>query len=244
MTLITKIHRKFDVKITLSEIFNNLTIKLQAEIIKSAKPDKFLSIEKSEEKEYYVLSPAQKRLYILQQANQGGIVYNIPGFMTFSGKLDTKKLEETFKKLLRRHESLRTSFEMIGNEAVQKINKYREIDFTIEYYQWGNRNKNADIIKECYDLGFIRPFDLREAPLFRLGLVELEETKHILMYDIHHIVTDGFSQTLFMQEFAVLFSGKELPRLNLRYRDYSEWHLKKKAGDVGPGLVLQQHIRS
>ncbi|MBY0220767.1 condensation domain-containing protein, partial [Paenibacillus illinoisensis] len=70
---------------------------------------------------------------------------------------------------------------------------------------------------------FIRPFHLEEGPLFRVGLIELAAEKHLLLLDMHHIISDGISMTILVREFNALYSGKELPELRVRYRDYGAW---------------------
>ena len=86
-------------------------------------------IENAENKEYYPLSSAQKRLYILQQMDLESTVYNIPSVQILTGKLNRKSFEEVFRGLVQRHESLRTSFEMVEEESVQRI--YETVDFEI-----------------------------------------------------------------------------------------------------------------
>ncbi|NIM18205.1 MAG: hypothetical protein GTO45_39900, partial [Candidatus Aminicenantes bacterium] len=70
---------------------------------------------------------------------------------------------------------------------------------------------------------FLRPFDLSLAPLLRVGLIKSSKGQHILMLDMHHIITDGTSQEIFTQEFMALYGGKELPALRLQYKDFSGW---------------------
>jgi len=68
---------------------------------------------------------------------------------------------------------------------------------------------------------FIRPFELSSAPLFRVGLIELSEDSHILIYDIHHIISDGTTIDIIIREFAELYNGRELPNLRIQYKDFS-----------------------
>jgi amino acid adenylation domain-containing protein len=215
MTLITKIHQEFNVRITLGEIFDNPTIKKQAEIIGKSMPDKFVYIEKAEEMEYYALSPAQKRLYILHQMEAGNISYNVSMFTILEGELDKEKLEETFKKMIQRHESLRTSFEIIQHVPIQKV--HGDIKFEIEYYNCSELEAES-IIK-----AFVRPFDLSHPPLLRVGMIKIAETTHIFMFDMHHIITDGTSQEIFTQEFMALYEGNQLTGMRLQYKDFSQW---------------------
>jgi hypothetical protein len=215
------------------------------------KKEKYKSIESAPQKEYYALSPAQKRLYILQQINSGGIGYNMPNLLVLDQGIDVNRLEETFKKLIARHDSLRTSFGEIGGEPVQKIHDYKEVEFKIEYYDLyrtraeveakveveeeeapfgqvldacgGHSPKSQELRAKSCISSFIRPFDLSRAPLLRVGLIKENESRCIMMFDMHHIITDGTSQQVLTGEFVLLYTGRALPPLRLQYKDYSEW---------------------
>lgn len=250
MTLIHRIHREFDTRLTLGEIFNNPTIKMQGEIIKKTRKDKYISIKFAEAKEYYSLSPAQKRLYFLQRMEIENTSYNLPFVLNLQGNLDIEKFEESFKRLISRHDSLRTSFRIVDENPAQEVHK--RVDFKINYYQVGEVGR---ILQD-----FIRPFDLSQAPLMRVGLIKQMETKYFLMVDMHHIITDGNSQVLLTNEFTALYAGEELSLPRLRYTDYSEWFngllpsldLKKQegywlqefAGDVTPFRLSTDYPRS
>ncbi|MGE5343492.1 MAG: amino acid adenylation domain-containing protein [Candidatus Omnitrophota bacterium] len=172
------------------------------------------SIEPAEEKEYYTLSPGQKRLFIVSLFDKGGIGYNMPFVLILEGKLNNARMENIFHRLVQRHESFRTSFEMQHDEPVQRI--HQTVPFAIEYYtQTGTPEETIH--------AFVKPFDLSQAPLVRVGLIKIEDETHILGVDMHHIISDGTSMGIFMREFMALYGGSELAEPRLRYRDYSEW---------------------
>jgi len=225
MALITKIHKEFDIRISLGEIFNNPTIEKQAGIIKKANKNKYFSIENAEEKEYYRLSPAQERLYFLCQLAKSRMVFNILQVVLLEGEFDKKRAEEAFRKIIKRHESFRTSFVMCDGIPVQRIHHNDDVEFEIQY-----RESAKDKAREIAN-GFFMPFDLDKAPLLRIGLINLGEPGHVLMIDMHHIVSDGASIALFIGEFMQWYEGKELPPLRQRYRDYSEWLHCERQGE-------------
>ncbi|MCP5050767.1 MAG: amino acid adenylation domain-containing protein, partial [bacterium] len=211
--MIAKLHKALDIKVPLSELFRTPTIRELVSYVgrlETGTGGGFSSIELAEEMEYYPLSSAQKRLYVLQQVELSSTNYNIPYPVVLEGALDGNKLEETFRQMIRRHESLRTSFRMLGETPVQEI--HAEVAFEIEGSHGGRPLQ-----------GFVRAFDLTEAPLMRVRLVKRGETEHILMLDMHHIITDGTSMDLFIEEIVGLYSGAQLPPLKFRYRDYSQW---------------------
>ncbi|HLP58355.1 MAG TPA: amino acid adenylation domain-containing protein [Candidatus Deferrimicrobium sp.] len=214
-SVISDIHKELNIKVPLAEIFKTPTIRELAEYIKDKNEDKFISIPPAEKKEYYALSPAQNRLYILQQMKEDSIGYNEYAVLELIGKVDKNKLEETFKKLITRHESFRTYFVKVGDYIVQRI--AREVDFGVDYAEMPGERLEGIIAQ------FIRPFDLEKAPLLRVKLVRLDRERYWLIYDIHHIITDGTSMAVLMKEFAVLYTGKLLGPLGIQYKDFSQW---------------------
>ncbi|NIM10481.1 MAG: amino acid adenylation domain-containing protein, partial [Candidatus Aminicenantes bacterium] len=225
--LVSKIHKAFAVDVPLAEIFTRPTIRELARYIGAAKQDKYLSIEPTELKDYYPLSSAQKRLYILQQLDVDSTAYNIPEFMALAGNLKTDRLECTFNELIARHESLRTCFEMIGDDPLQRI--HDEVEFAIDYNDQKLPTANCQLPTDL-----IRPFDLSQAPLFRVGLIHtpayghpsqegITGDKHILMVDMHHIISDGTSVGVMIREFMALYEGEDLPPVRIQYKDFSGW---------------------
>jgi amino acid adenylation domain-containing protein len=219
MNMISIIQKELHITIPLKEFFERSTIARIASYIKTIEHTgnyDFIPIEPGEEKEYYVLSSAQERLYILQQMDRESISYNMPQAFSFPGEPDGQKLQETFRELIRRHESLRTSFEMLLEEPVQKIHK--KVEFSIEYYDSDRlppRGQGAH--------HFVRAFDLSSAPLLRVGLEKTGAANYLLLVDMHHIVSDGTSLGVFIRDFMTLYGGGRLPRIRIRYRDYSQW---------------------
>jgi tyrocidine synthetase-3 len=255
--MVSKAHKKLEVTVPLAEVFRTPTIRGLAEYIIKARGSKFDSIEPREKKEYYGLSSSQKRLYVLQQMDPMKTSYNVPAVFALTGRIDPGKLEDTFNKLTQRHESLRTTFEMVDGEPVQVV--HERVEFQVEKYKLPTANQkafckdlategteNQELGAKSYIKSFIRPFDLTRAPLLRVGLLEFrtggrtgKENRPghaLLMFDIHHIVTDGVSMRLLAQEFMDLYSGKSLPPLRLRYKDYVQGQERKKET---PALLQQ-----
>jgi len=167
------------------------------------------------EKPYYVLSSAQKRLYFIQEFDKSSMAYNMPQVVQLEGALDKEKLEAAFGKLLARHESLRTCFRIVGQEVVQIVQD--AIDFKVEYFEAAPSGAGAVIH------AFVRPFDLSEGPLIRVGLIGLGGERYLMLVDLHHIITDGVSQGTLINDFVAFYAGQELPALHLQYKDYAEW---------------------
>jgi amino acid adenylation domain-containing protein len=229
MSLISHIHKEFDVKLSLAEIFMNPTIQMQAQLIDEASKQQFISIEPAELKEYYELSPSQKRMYAAQKINPESISYNMMrNGWELDNEPDIERLEETFRKLIKRHESFRTSFMVVDDIPVQKI--HHQVDFKLEYHDTGWSDRWMFSFPEVDNIArrFVRPFDLSRAPLLRAKVVIISKRKYILMVDMHHIISDGVSEQILFKDFKLLYRGEELPALRLQYKDHSVWRINEK----------------
>ncbi len=213
--IVAKIKREFEIEIKVREIFENPNIKALSAIIEKADKKEYITINKAEEKKFYKASSAEKRIFTLWEMDKFNTVYNVPMILEIKEKLNEKKVEIVLNELIRRHEALRTSFEVIDGEIVQRIHKEWKLEFQYE-------EANKKVIKERIKK-FIRPFDLAKAPLIRSKLIKCKDKKYIFMLDVHHIVTDGVSMGILMKEFMELYVGENLREPQLQYKDYSEW---------------------
>jgi amino acid adenylation domain-containing protein len=221
MTLISKIHKVFDKRLSLEEIFNNLTIEKQAVLVGGAQEEVYTGVEPVEMKDYYELSSAQHRVYLLhmQQEVEKRTIYSIPQVVVIEEAVDFQRLGDVFRQLIRRHESLRTWFDVFDGRLVQRI--CQEVEFDIQLFE-PLADQPGVTIADVIQL-FVRPFELSRAPLFRAGLLELGKEKYLLMVDMHHIISDGISHDILEQDFLTLHRSGELPPLKLHYKDYSSW---------------------
>lgn len=172
-------------------------------------------IQPAAKKAHYNLSFAQQRLYFLHQFDKTSLAYNVPQVFELTGNVNRQKLEHAFRQLIARHETLRTYFEVVNGEPVQKI--LPAVEFEIEYYNASEAEAHGIISK------FIRPFELDKPPLMRVGLIEVSSGTQLLMIDMHHILTDGVSVSVLSKDFMSFYNGEQLPGLHLQYKDYAEW---------------------
>ncbi|MBA4496585.1 condensation domain-containing protein, partial [Paenactinomyces guangxiensis] len=215
MKLAARIHKELGPEIPLRELFSWPTIKELAVYIKEAEGDSYQAIEPAGRRDFYPVSSGQKRLYVIQEFENVGSGYNIPVVLEVEGPLDVERLRNVFASLVQRHEIFRTSFHFNNGELVQKIHPQvplEIIQITVD---------QKDVKKRIESL--IRPFDLSQAPLLRVGLIHVEEERHLLLMDMHHIVSDGVSTGLLYQEIASLYQGKSLLPLKIQYKDYAVW---------------------
>jgi len=167
--------------------------------------------------EVYPLSAAQRRMYTLYLLDQGNVAYNLPSITRIEGQLDKQRVEQTVRKLIQRHESLRTSFEIRDNRPVQRIHETVEAPLVFSRRTVRNNDDIERLMQE-----FVRPFELDKAPLFRIELVETGPDSHLLLLDFHHIIADGTSVEIITRDFNELYAG-ELEPLRIQYKDFAVW---------------------
>jgi acyl carrier protein/3-phenylpropionate/cinnamic acid dioxygenase small subunit len=229
--LTARIHKVFNLKVQLKEIFRCQTIRELAKYMtEDLQEDKYGSIEAVEKKEHYPQSSAQKRMFSLDQLENIGTSYNVTAVLKIKGKFDMTRCNRAIADLVRRHESLRTSFRLRENEAVQQV--HHMVEFEIKEICGGRGEFKETDMQELMK-EFIRPFDLSQVPLWRVGLVHSLEEEYLLVYDIHHIVADGSSKGLILNDFIRLYEGEVLEPLRIQYKDFTVWQDKLlKSGKI------------
>jgi amino acid adenylation domain-containing protein/non-ribosomal peptide synthase protein (TIGR01720 family)/FkbM family methyltransferase len=219
-----KIFKVFHLRIDIPEIFQLPTIRELASYIRQKEISLTAAIKPVEEKEYYRLSAPQKGIYFIQQLNPGMTAYNMPLVLRLGFDIDRERLQQTFKKMIRRHESLRTCFRMVNQQVVQVVRCPGELEFTVEYLEAGELEVE-ELVKD-----FVRPFDLGQSPLLRVSVIKWAGNRSILLVDMHHIIMDELSMQIFINDFRRLSQVEELPPLAVRYKDYSEWQNSETRG--------------
>jgi fengycin family lipopeptide synthetase D len=192
----------------------------------------FPPLQPAEEREYYPLSPVQRRLFFIHQFEEAGIVYNVVETKVIPAGLDKERLKEVLKILIHRHESFRTSFEYVAGEPVQRVHRDGALEIECDHMA-ASEAKGREIED------FVRPFDLSRPPLLRVGTVELAADRFLLMLDMHHIMSDQASRRIVINEFLRLYiEGKsDLPALKFRYKDFALW---RRSTAVAAALKSQQ----
>ncbi|MBA2582533.1 MAG: non-ribosomal peptide synthase/polyketide synthase [Bacteroidetes bacterium] len=213
--LVSRIHKALDKEVPLREVFALPTIGQLSAFIENSGTQKFSSIQPAEKKEFYPLSSAQKRMFVLNSFEGVGTSYNISGVFKLVGEIDINQFETAVKETINNHEILRTSFKLIENEAVQII--HQELDFRVVKI-----NCSEIELPEILD-NFIQPFDLSQAPLIRIALINLEQEEYVLATDIHHIISDGVSIQLLLEEICQRYEGVFSASKVLEYKDFSSW---------------------
>ncbi|UZE84263.1 non-ribosomal peptide synthetase [Pseudomonas viciae] len=242
--LLSRLRRKLGARITLRELFDAPTVRGLAALVHAASPTESASIPLANRSGRLPLSFAQQRLWFLDHLDHAaGAAYHLPLALRLKGSLDKSALQATLDRLVARHETLRTRFELVDGEPVQKI---APTDHGFQLDQQDLRTLALDERKARLEhLGQINAtqlFDLSHGPLMRGHLVQLEDEEHVLFITLHHIVSDGWSNSVLAREVSVLYSAftqgqkDPLPPLALQYVDYAAW---QRQSLEGPALQAQ-----
>lgn len=176
----------------------------------------------SRQQEYYPLTPSQQRMWIIHRLNKYSTAYNSPVVRKITGAIHMEKLEQAFRELIVRHEQLRAGFKLLGEEPVQYIHEV--FSFELSYEQDVDEDQVATAISR-----FIAPFDLDEAGLLiRARLLSLDEETHILIVDMHHIISDLRSEDLVIRDLFRLYHDEAMPELPVQYKDLAVWLREKR----------------
>ena len=225
MKLVGKIRERFGVEIALKSIFENPTIASLALLVSTQEIKTDAKITAIERPEHIPASFTQERLWIIDQLN-GSIEYHLPALFSISGVLDLQALEESLQEILRRHEALRTVFYQKEAKVYQKIISHE--NFTLNQLP-ADVIAEGEISDEVISNLLSIPFDISSDYMLRTGYYCQGEDQHLILLEMHHIASDGWSISLLVRELEVLYasniSGKvsELNPLPLQYADYSVW---------------------
>ncbi|MCY8027883.1 amino acid adenylation domain-containing protein [Bacillus sonorensis] len=224
-TLASRIHKTLNIELPLSDVFSYPTVESMGAKLMGLKEQAFTQIEPADARDFYPLSFSQKRLYALHQLAADSTGYNMPAVLKLSGNVDLPRLRKALTELVNRHESLRTVFVADNGEPMQIIHP----EMTFELQELENE---SDHLLQSAIASFIKPFNLSAGPLFRASFISMGNENAFLLLDMHHIIADGVSMGTLVQEFTDLYCGKELPALNLQYKDFAVWQLERFSGEL------------
>lgn len=226
--VITEIYESFGKNISIGLLFDNNTIASLAIILDGVEEgsgeDLKIPIAKSSSK--YPLSSSQRRIWLLSQMEGGKYAYNMPGIYSFNGELNIEKFKSAFLFLIKRHESLRTVFkEDLDENIYQYILEPNELEFTVNYEDFRNSSSNELELKLKEEIN--HSFDLENGPLLKVSLFKTGEDQYILIFIIHHIVSDGWSMGVLLRDLISIYNlskeSNSITPLTINYKDYSVW---------------------
>ena len=184
------------------------------------------------------LSSAQERLWFLDQLEPGCATYNIPATVRLEGRLHVTVLERSLGEIIRRHDILRTTFPAKDGQPIQAIASAISWTLPVMDLQEVPARKREVQVLALARAEAQRPFDLAQGPLLRATLLRLAAEEHVLLLTLHHIISDGWSQSVFWRELGALYeafaTGKPspLPDLGIQYADFAVWQRQWLQGDV------------
>jgi len=177
----------------------------------------------------FELSYAQQRQWFLWQLDPQSSAYNIPAALRLHGPLNVAALQQSFDVLLERHQSLRSRFVEDDGQVMQALAAFTSLSIEQHDLRAEPAAQRFDFAMKKVEQEIARPFDLQHGPLLRVSLLQLEAEDHVLVLTLHHIVTDGWSMGVLVEEFSRLYAahcqgqGAELEALPIQYSDYAAW---------------------
>jgi amino acid adenylation domain-containing protein len=175
------------------------------------------------------LSFAQQRLWLFLQLDPDNAAYNVPGAFLLKGQLNVDALARSFSEIVRRHEALRTTFQVVSGEPVQVIGPPQPIALDVVDLSQLPKPERDATVQRLIEEEALRPFDVTRGPLLRTKLLKLEDEEHILLENLHHIVSDGWSIGVLSHELTTLYNAfsrgesSPLPELPIQYADFAVW---------------------
>jgi amino acid adenylation domain-containing protein len=180
------------------------------------------------------LSFGQQRLWFLHHLDPASTGFNMPLAVRFEGPLSPAALEQAVTEIVRRHETLRTTFTLSGSQPVQAISPPRPFNLPVVDVQ------DMEEVRRLLLAEVREPFDLANGPLWRLRLLKLAPEDHVVLLTMHHIISDGWSMRVLVRELAALYGGSPLPPLPIQYADFAVWQRKELAGEAQLGWWREQ----
>ncbi|WP_017498607.1 non-ribosomal peptide synthetase, partial [Flavobacterium sp. WG21] len=227
--LLSKIKKQFKSEITLKDIFQYPTIEKLSVVVKNTQGYFNDSITKANHSDYYAMSNGQNRLWVLNQLDDIGTAYNIMKVLEFEGVIDKTLLINCINAIVERHEILRTTIYELEGQPYQKINSVNELEFKVDCLDFENIDEQDVLVQELIKAEHDFLFDLSKGPLIRVKLLTFKDDKTLLIINMHHIISDGWSAGILMNELKdrynnpVLNTEGVLESLPIQYKDYAEW---------------------
>jgi amino acid adenylation domain-containing protein len=229
--LVSRIRETFARHVAVRDLFENPTPAAFADVIEKALRDtrpvpRLAPVARDTD---LPLSFAQRRLWLQDQVDAAGNLYNIPGGLQFSGPLNIPALEQTLAEIIRRHEALRTGFVMRNGQPRQVIAEAGPVSLPVIDLVSVDESDRMAVVQKLANEEARRPFDLARGQLLRFFLIRLTEEEHVGLFTMHHIVSDAWSMTVLENELTTLYSAfsrgeaSPLPPLKIQYPDYAVW---------------------
>ncbi|SFD15580.1 non-ribosomal peptide synthetase, partial [Pseudoalteromonas denitrificans] len=240
--LISEISKRFEVEVSIMNIFENAQLKALANIIKQssdhlARPPIIAQVRNSDKAQ---VSFAQQRLWFIDSLQGGSSEYNMPIAFNVSGELNITLVTKVFNTIIERHEVLRTLYKEKSGETLQYIRNMSDVDFdiTVEDLTHLTGETLISAVKNIVESNITAVFDLSTDLMLRVSYVKKTADAGVLIFNIHHIASDGWSMEILTKEFIALYHAyseglqSPLPELDIQYVDYAHWQREFLEGEV------------
>lgn len=221
MLYVTALNEELSMSLNIRDVLTYVTIHSLADYISSQRGTELTPIEKIELEDAYPLSSAQERIFVTNELFGETTAYNMAIAIKVHSAFEYEKMLRTLTALVQRHEVLRANVQIVDNQVKQIFKAVDVIDLDMNYVY--SEEDVLDVLK-----AFVRPFDVYSEPLYRFGVLQYpaDKNKFILMMDIHHMISDGYSQSVLIQDFMTIYNGEHLEELTIQYKDYAVWKRK------------------
>ncbi|MCA0401793.1 MAG: amino acid adenylation domain-containing protein, partial [Proteobacteria bacterium] len=244
--VISALHEAFGIELSLKALFENPTIAQLAEEIDRSLREKRIAEEAAATAPVITAraaSPVQQRLWYLDQFNPGDPMHVLSAGLKLVGKLDVAALQKALNEIIRRHEVLRTFFELENGQPAARVASHARLAFAPESLEEVSFFAREGALRQRLAELRVQPFKLESAPLCRADLIALDDETHHLHLAMHEIVADETSLELMLGELGALYSSyaqqraSTLPEPKLHYADYADWHQQSMQGQVLEGQI-------
>ncbi|HJX27430.1 MAG TPA: condensation domain-containing protein, partial [Thermoanaerobaculia bacterium] len=245
--LLSRLRKMFDIELPLRELFERPTIAELAARVRALTaslagpplpPIEPRPADHQEKTGEPPLSFAQQRLWFLDRLQPGSAAYNLPTGLRLMGNLDIPVFAAALDALVRRHETLRTSFPEVDGAPVQRIAPAAHAPLPVIDLQALPGEAREAEARRLFSSEATRPFDLARGPLLRVQLLRLAPAEHVSLILLHHIISDGWSMEVLVREMSMLYASfgqgvpAPLPPLPVQYADYALWQRRWLQGEV------------
>jgi amino acid adenylation domain-containing protein len=236
--LISMVREKLEVEIPVRILFDKATVASLAEVLPEYNDALVLdTIAIADRAQALALSYAQQRLWFIDRM-EGSTQYNMPGGFELEGALNIGALEQSVRTIIERHEVLRTGYITVDGEPVQNIRETFELPLLQTDFSALDEQEQRILIKELANEDALKPFDLSKDLMLRVKLITLTENRHVVLFNLHHIASDGWSTGVLIREFSALYNAyaqqqaNPLAPLRVQYADYAIWHRNWLQGEA------------
>ncbi|KAA3661228.1 MAG: amino acid adenylation domain-containing protein, partial [Chloroflexi bacterium] len=236
--LVSRIRETFDVDLPLRQLFEQPTVAETAVFLQSTTTHNIPPITPIDRDSDIPLSFAQQRLWFLEQLSPGNLFYNIPLAIRLTGSVDIAALQQSLHTIVQRHETLRTTFGEINGRPIQQIAPTLTLDMPCTDLRHLPPDERESQAHQLIEDEVKRPFNLATGPLIRANLLQLADNDHIALLTMHHIISDGWSLGVLIQEIAILYTAytagepSPLPELPVQYADFAHWQRTQLQGET------------